>query len=107
MDIDVVRNINLIEALTEQNPSSSLPPEDAAHLWSEVQIRQHFAGVLATWYRSELVPHLKIEHPQWQCPLRVRAWRTTVPSTTTYAAIKRVGAEHRHALSRPCLETPT
>ena len=45
MDIDVVRNINLIEALTEQHPDSCVPPEDAALLWSEVQIRQHFAGV--------------------------------------------------------------
>ena len=48
----------------------------------------------------------RVDHPQWQCPLPVRAWRMIVPSTTINAAIKRVGAERRHALSRPCFKTP-
>jgi hypothetical protein len=44
MDAEVVRNINLIEALEEQYPNFHALPEDAAHLLSEAQIRQHFAG---------------------------------------------------------------
>lgn len=44
MNPEVVRKINLIEALEEQYPGPHALPEDAVHFWTEAQIRQHYTG---------------------------------------------------------------
>jgi len=53
MDAEVVRKINLIEALEERHAGCHALPDDAAQQWSEAQIRQHFSGTVmggtATW----------------------------------------------------------
>eukprot|EP00854_Cymbomonas_tetramitiformis_P017845 gene17845-21250_t len=58
MDPQVVRRINVIECLQEDNEDVPPPPEDAAELWTEEEIHAYFES------GGEIVPAPKKKFPQ-------------------------------------------
>jgi len=62
-DHDLVRRVNLIEILGEDDEDVPPPPDDAARAWTEAQIRAYFASRGATRPIPNPVPDPRAESP--------------------------------------------
>ena len=62
-DHDLVRRVNLIEILGEDDEDVPPPPDDAARAWTEAQIRAYFASRGATSPIPNPVPDPRAESP--------------------------------------------